>query len=88
MSMHPHHIMDVEGNDPTHPLASVTPATIDQFVDIMCRGTDGDGRSEPVWVRLRDGTLILGVFPQGDTYLEFSDAGVCDFWPNEERAAA
>lgn len=27
-----------------------------------------DGRSQFMWVRLQDGTLILGVFPQGDTY--------------------
>ncbi len=27
-----------------------------------------DGRSEWLWVRLPDGDLILGVYPQGETY--------------------
>lgn len=30
----------------------------------------GDGRSEWVWLRLYNGDLILGVFPQGATYEE------------------
>lgn len=29
-----------------------------------------DGRSNWVWVRLPNGDLILGVYPQGDTYEE------------------
>jgi hypothetical protein len=29
---------------------------------------DPDGRSQWVWVRLPDGDLVLGIFPQGDTY--------------------
>lgn len=29
---------------------------------------DDDGRSQWMWVRLQNGDLILGVFPQGDTY--------------------
>lgn len=32
---------------------------------------DGDGRSEWMWVRLPDGTLIFGCFPQGDTYFAY-----------------
>ncbi len=31
-------------------------------------GLIGDGRSNFKWFRLQDGTLILGVYPQGDTY--------------------
>lgn len=27
-----------------------------------------DGRSEWLWLRLPNGDLVLGVFPQGDTY--------------------
>jgi len=38
-----------------------------------------DNRSPWAWLRLRDGTLILGTFPQGDTYFEFSDADVAPF---------
>lgn len=30
--------------------------------------SDPDGRSQWVWVRLPDGDLILGIFPQGATY--------------------
>lgn len=29
-----------------------------------------DGRSQWVWLRLQNGDLILGVFPQGDTYCD------------------
>lgn len=31
---------------------------------------DLDGRSQWVWCRLPNGDLMLGVFPQGDTYLD------------------
>jgi hypothetical protein len=31
--------------------------------------SDNDGRSDFVWLRLPNGDLILGVWPQGDTYL-------------------
>ncbi len=35
-----------------------------------------DGRSGWRWFRFADGTLVLGVFPHGDTYLETElDAG-------------
>lgn len=30
--------------------------------------TQHDGRSQWLWIRLPDGDLILGVYPQGDTY--------------------
>ena len=30
--------------------------------------TQHDGRSKWMWIRLPDGDLILGVYPQGDTY--------------------
>lgn len=30
----------------------------------------GDGRSEWMWLLLQNGDLVLGVFPQGDTYCE------------------
>lgn len=32
-----------------------------------------NGRSEWVWVRLANGDLLLGVFPQGDTYIELQN---------------
>jgi hypothetical protein len=35
-----------------------------------------DGRSDWEWIRLRNGDLILGVFPRGETYFEVEvDAG-------------
>lgn len=39
-----------------------------------------DGPAEYQWVRLRDGTLILGIFPQGDVYEELTQSkNVCPF---------
>lgn len=32
------------------------------------RANDDEGRSQWVWVRLPNGDVMLGVFPQGDTY--------------------
>jgi hypothetical protein len=41
---------------------------------VIAQTTDGyDGRSDWRWIRLPNGDLILGVFPQGDTYLQFAD---------------
>lgn len=37
---------------------------------------DDNGRSQFQWFRLPNGDLILGVFPQGDTYLNVIDGGV------------
>jgi hypothetical protein len=39
---------------------------------LFMRDDDEDGRSQFCWIRLVDGTLILGVFPQGETYYKFS----------------
>jgi hypothetical protein len=35
----------------------------------------GNGRSKWVWLRLANGDLILGTFPQGDTYMDVSEGG-------------
>lgn len=32
-----------------------------------------EGRSQWIWVRLPNGDLVLGVFPQSDTYMAASD---------------
>lgn len=32
--------------------------------------SDPEGRSQWLWCRLPNGDVLLGVFPQGDTYLE------------------
>jgi hypothetical protein len=34
---------------------------------------DSDGRSKFMWIRLRNGDLILGVFPQGETYFRHEE---------------
>ena len=34
----------------------------------------GDGRSDWCWLRLPNGDLMLGVFPQGETYEEVEEA--------------
>lgn len=78
--MTPHLIQD-DSDGPTIDLAWVTPAKPEHAATVMSHPADHghDGRSGWHWIRLRDGTLILGVFPQGDTYIEVSDAGVCDW---------
>jgi hypothetical protein len=54
-----------------HVIATVEPARPEAVEKVLSApvGT-GDGRSEWVWLRLTNGDLILGVFPQGDTYVE------------------
>ncbi len=50
-------------------LATIAPA--DSKVCRMVLRADpnsDDGRSQYVWVRLANGDLILGVYPQGETY--------------------
>ena len=61
-------------------LAYVSPALAEDVAALLALPAIGhDGRSEWSWVRLRDGTLMLAVFPQGETYERFSEGGVCDF---------
>lgn len=60
-------------------IAWVAPAKQADAEKLLASDISNDGRSDWKWLRLRDGTLILGVFPCGDTYMEFSDSGVCDF---------
>lgn len=52
-------------------LAYIKPASL-RAVDTVMNASedDEDGRSNWVWVRLPNGDLILGVYPQGDTYFE------------------
>lgn len=46
---------------------------------LMADENDPDGRSEYMWVRLANGDLILGVFPQGDTYVEVTADASYDY---------
>ncbi len=63
------YIEDEAGRDTDQVCAFVHPASQDSVNFVLAQPTGGsDGRSEWLWVRLQDGTLVLGVFPQGDTY--------------------
>lgn len=65
--MEPHYTYDDE--DPKRVIAMVHPAS-QQSVEYVLKQPENtmDGRSSWVWIRLPNGDLILGVFPQGDTY--------------------
>lgn len=56
-------------------LALHIPAADADVECVISATTEGyDGRSDWRWFRLPNGDLILGVFPQGDTYMQFSDS--------------
>lgn len=62
----PHEIKDDETGQV---LAWVHPASRSVAAKVWAATElDQDGRSEPVWLRLPNGDLLLGVFPRGDTY--------------------
>lgn len=65
----------VQQEDGSIHLATVTPAKNAAVTEVLQADVSSmDGRSQWVWVRLADGTLILGVFPQGDTYMNVAEA--------------
>lgn len=68
--MRPHviSIQDSSGRDTKQVCAFVHPASELSVAHVLGQQVDDDGRSEWVWVRLQDGTLILGVLPMGSTY--------------------
>ena len=56
-------------------LATSYPASPQEVEYVLSQATtDDDGRSDWRWIRLPNGDLILGVFPQGETYLLISDS--------------
>jgi hypothetical protein len=56
-------------------IAIVHPARQEDVDHVLAQSTEGgDGRSPWVWVRLCNGDLVLGVFPQGDTYMAMEAA--------------
>lgn len=59
--------------------ALVHPAS-PESVELVLNSDDesGDGRSPWIWLRLPNGDLILGVFPQGDTYFAVENDAA---WP-------
>lgn len=60
------HITDCEGETKVH----IHPAS-DESVHAVLNADpdDPDGRSQWLWVRLPNGDLVLGIFPQGETYM-------------------
>lgn len=67
--MKPHVLYD--DIEPDRVLAYIHGASKDTVQTVLNAPVEtGDGRSEWVWVRLPNGVLILGTFPQGDTYFE------------------
>lgn len=58
-----------DDDDPKRIIALIHPAS-QESIDFVLNASEetGDGRSQFVWLRLPNGDLILGVFPQGDTY--------------------
>lgn len=64
-----HHVYD--DDDPERVIATVHPASPESVALVAAASeNDPDGRSQPMWIRLPNGDLILGVYPQGDTYFE------------------
>lgn len=59
-----------DDHDSTRAIAYIHPAS-QESVDSVLEASkdDPDGRSNWVWLRLPNDDLILGIFPQGDTYL-------------------
>jgi len=56
-------------NDDGSYLATIAPASKKAVAMVAAQSEkDPDGRSQFVWVRLANGDLVLGVYPQGDTY--------------------
>ena len=67
--MHAHRVMD--DDEPERVIAWVHPASEEATERVIFANEHSEnGRSQWVWVRLPNGDLILGVYPQGDTYLE------------------
>jgi hypothetical protein len=73
--MKPHHITTDSPVKAGEELATVHPATPEGVgVMLSAQVGTGDGRSEWVWLRLVNGDLLFGCFPQGDTYMDVTDA--------------
>lgn len=69
-----------ENGNPTNQVGWIEPAKPEDAAKMLATPMEGDdNRSEWFWLRMQDGTLIFATYPQGETYMEFSDAGVCDF---------
>lgn len=70
------HTVEIVVRDPNRddfPVVSTMRAASDAAVETVLNAdvNSSDGRSEWLWIRLPNGDLVLGVYPQGDTYFEF-----------------
>ena len=65
-----HRVFDDDTEHGRVGIACIHPASRKSIALVAAqREDDPDGRSQFMWVRLSNGDLILGVYPQGDTYL-------------------
>lgn len=66
------HDVDPEtGRDTDRVIAMTQPASADAVAIVLTADPDGDSglvRSEWLWIRLGNGDVILGVFPQDEAY--------------------
>lgn len=62
------HLEDAEGIDTEHQIAWAFPATRESIITVLNAPVHDNGRSEFQWLVLQDNTVMLGVFPCGDTY--------------------
>jgi len=69
INAHPVAELDEDGHPTGRSLGYVFPAGNEAVRTVLAADEMSiDGRSNWVWLRLSNGDLILGVFPQGDTY--------------------
>jgi len=55
----------------------VHPASEEAVKTVLAQSADGmDGRSNWIWIRLENGDLILGCYPQGETYMAVEEDAV------------
>lgn len=73
--MEAHHIFTDETLEAGEVIVSVHPATPEGIGIMFNAEVDtGNGRSRWVWIRFTTGELVFGCFPQGDTYMDVTDA--------------
>ena len=79
---------DDNGEPTTNQIACAVQAEPADVAHLLAQPVGLDGRSAWTWLRLKDGTLMLVTYPSGDTYVELSDKGVCDWvWQGESAQA-
>lgn len=79
MSILPNHELHLEDDEINAlgagaPIGTVHTASVESVEKVLKASLfDEDGRSQFMWIRLANGDLILGVYPQGDTYFEVEE---------------